>query len=66
MNDRYEIVWLSPSNPADYHRYNYALCKCCVLPEAIRFPKAHIPTFHRFPCPRCGEPIGYVESMTEE
>lgn len=61
MKSKYEIVWLSSSNPADYDRYNYALCQCCVHPEAIKFPKAGYPMFHQFKCPRCGESVGYME-----
>ena len=66
MNERPEIVWLSQSNPANYDDYNYALCKCCVHPESIKFPKAGVPTFYQFECPRCGETVGYVELVRKE
>lgn len=55
MSNKPEIVWLSQSNPANHDRYNYALCQCCVIPEAIRFPKAGFSNVPSIPMPSLRE-----------
>ena len=44
--------------PADYEKYEYAVCKCTRIEEAIRIVKPKYSCFLQFKCPCCGESLG--------